>query len=150
MKVYRITLSKFTSLKASGRAARWNSRGVEMIYTSSTLSLACLENIVHRKDRGLTASYRTIIIDIPDAVKKELIKVSELPEKWYEFDNDAYEKCSLVGDEWINNGSSAVLQVPSAIIKTEFNYLINPNHPDFKRVKIVSIEPFSFDPRVNK
>jgi RES domain-containing protein len=148
MNVFRITLSKFASLTASGLGARWNSTGVEMIYTSSSLSLACLENIAHRKEHGRLLNYRTIIIDIPDIIPREIIRLPDLPGDWINFNKNSYSKCRVFGDNWINKGKSAVLQVPSAIIKTEFNYLINPSHSDFKKIKIISSEPFFFDPRI--
>jgi RES domain-containing protein len=53
-----------------------------------------------------------------------------------------------VGDQWVRGNSSALLEVPSAVIYTEKNFLLNPVHPDFKKVKIGKPKPFGFDPRV--
>jgi len=147
MRVYRITLKKWSKdLKASGYPARWNSKGVFVIYTSSSRALASLENIVHRTSEGLNNLFSTIIIDIPNQLKIKEINQKRLPQNWFEY--DSYSDCQKIGDKWITEGKFPILKVPSAIIKKEHNYLINPNHKLFKKVKIKEIENFEFDPRL--
>jgi len=147
MQVYRIVLEKYSEdLLASGRSARWNGNDVKLIYTSSSCSLACLENIVHRSKLGLSASFRVLTIEIPNNLPVEKITLDQLPENW-----NTYEQMHLtqaIGNNWVLSMQSCVLQVPSAIIAKEFNYLINPGHPDFEKIILTEIEPFLFDDRV--
>lgn len=147
MIVYRITLAIHAdALVASGSPARWNSKDVKVIYTSSTRSLACLENIVHRNSRGLNRLFRTMIIEIPAHLKIELINQNKLPSNWQEFRSIPITQ--KLGDGWIASAKSAILRVPSVIIPGEYNYLLNPAHKDFKKIKYVDNEPFEFDARL--
>ncbi|HMR19037.1 MAG TPA: RES family NAD+ phosphorylase [Sphingobacterium sp.] len=149
MEVYRITIAKFsTELKASGRAARWNSNDMQMIYTASSRSLACLENVVHRNQLGLSALFRAMIIEIPDDIKIKTIDKSLLHDNWKDFGNMYLTQ--RIGDIWVSKIETAVLKVPSSIIDVEYNYLINPLHPDFKRIKLLKTEPFIFDERIKR
>ncbi len=146
MIVYRITLAQFSgSLYASGRVARWNSKGTFMIYSAGSRSLACLENLVHRSGEGLDAGFRVMAIDIPAELAVEEISQNQLPLNWREFSEQTVTRS--LGDNWVKQGKSAVLKVPSAIIPEEFNYIINPNHRDFQRINLKSTDPFSFDRR---
>ena len=147
MLIYRITKAIYTDrLVASGGAARWNSRGQFVIYTAATRALACLENVVHRSGEGLLDAFRVMVIDLPDELAIETISVGNLPTDWFDFHQ--YDTCQRIGGEWLRNGQSAVLRVPSAIIANESNYLLNPAHPDFSRIQLVRTEPFVFDPRL--
>ncbi len=148
MEVFRITLKKWSSkLVASGYASRWNSTGIAVVYAAQSRSLACLENLVHRNGFGLDADFSTIIINIPEDVSTELIKKETLPIGWNQLDERAHLLCRTIGDKWILSQSSCVLVVPSAIIENEYNILINPNHKDFSKISIKSIESFIFDDR---
>jgi len=147
MIVYRITLAKYAGeLFASGNPARWNSKDVKVIYTASSRSLACLENVVHRSSLGLKGNFKTILIEIPDNIEVEEIKISDLSPNWREFTQYPYTQ--KLGDEWNKKASTAVLKVPSAIIPEECNYLINPFHKDFTLIKYLGNEPFDFDERI--
>lgn len=149
MEVYRITLKKWSkSLKASGYPGRWNSKGVFVIYTSQTRALASLENLVHRSGEGVNGAFRTMLIEIPDKLQIKEIKQKQLSKKWFEYEN--YSECQKLVDKWIEASKYPILKVPSAIIKKEHNYLINPNHPHFRMIKIREVESFQFDPRLKK
>jgi len=149
MLVYRITLEKYSKgLFASGSAARWNSKDVKMIYTASTRALACLENVVHRNAIGLQNNFRTMVIEIPGELQIEVIEKESLSKNWHLFEN--YPVTQALGEAWVSKCETAILKVPSAIVAEEFNYLINPNHPEFKKVKLIRIEPFEFDQRIKK
>jgi RES domain-containing protein len=118
MIVYRITLAIHAhGLIASGNPARWNSKDVKAIYTSSSRSLACLENIVHRNSHGLNKQFSTILIDIPGNLKMERIDKKALRPDWHDFHSLPYTQ--KLGDKWIADGKSAILQVPSVIIPEE-------------------------------
>jgi len=147
MRVYRITLSKWANkLVASGYPGRWNSKGVFMIYSSNSRALASLENLVHRSGEGLNHQFSTIVIEVPEDLNIRQVELKDLPKNWYKYEN--YTMTQKIGDEWIESGSTCLLKVPSAIIKMECNYLINPNHLDFKKIQIIQTEKFEFDPRL--
>ena len=149
MNVYRIILSKWAkSLTGSGYPARWNSKGKFVIYSAGSTALAILENLAHRSGEGLNKNFKLITIEIPSSVKVKKISLKKLPTHWYKVEN--YELCQKLGDEWIDNSNFAVLEVPSSIVTNETNYIINPAHKDFKKIKIRSISIFEFDPRIKK
>jgi len=143
MITYRITLAKWAGhLRASGRAARWNSNGHFMLYIASTRALACLENVVHRRSIGADDLFRATLIEIPDNLEVGKIDKKTLPLNWDEY--MSYAACQAIGDTWLKENKTVVLQVPSSIITEEYNYLLNPQHPNFSRIKVRSIEKFRF------
>ncbi|HEY4323237.1 MAG TPA: RES family NAD+ phosphorylase [Mucilaginibacter sp.] len=147
MLVYRIVFTKYSSrLIASGRAARWNPNDVKMIYTASSRSLACLENVVHRDSIGLSQLFDVMTIECPDRIKIKTIRLEDLPNNWADFDQ--MSKTQSIGSKWIKDNETAILQVPSSIIEDEVNYLLNPNHDDFKLIRIVNTQSFVFDRRI--
>lgn len=147
MFIYRIALSIYAdALKASGRAARWNLNETEMIYTSSSRSLACLENVVHRGQLGLNQIFSVMTIQIDDKIERETIGLNDLPADWKEF----YQMpmTQALGEKWISTKRTVVMEVPSSIVEEEVNYLINPKHPDFNLIKLIKTDPFVFDKRI--
>lgn len=149
MQVYRITLSKWSEkLVAAGNSARWNSKGNFVIYTAASRALACLENVVHRSGEGLSSYFRVMVISIPAKLKMEEIDASELSQDWSDY--MGYPTCQEIGDRWYDEAKTAVLKVPSAIIPTEFNYILNLKHPDFSKIKLLHSKGFYFDPRLKK
>lgn len=147
MRVFRITLAEYSDrLFASGRPARWNSKGVFVIYAASSRSLACLENVVHRSGEGLNHLFRVMIIDVPDDLAVYEILEENLPMNWKAFENQSETR--KLGDDWFRSGDSAVMKVPSVIIPEESNYLLNPAHPDFANIKLIQTTNFLFDPRL--
>lgn len=151
MEVYRITHTKWADkLVGSGYPARWNSSGLFVIYAAENISLACLENLVHRNGFGLDADFSLMTITIPDEIPIVELKSAILPDNWNENDENAHLICRKYGDAWVRSQKSAVLIVPSAIIENEKNIIINTNHFDFSKIKITKIQPFSFDKRFSK
>jgi RES domain-containing protein len=146
MTVFRITTVQWCkSLSGSGYPARWSEKGRFVIYTAGSRALACLENLVHRSGEGNNALYKVMIIEIPEALNISVLDESSLKKDWHTIDNYAY--CQSLGSKWLNESESAVLKVPSVVIKKEHNYLINPNHPDFKQIALTGNEEFDFDKR---
>lgn len=142
MLVYRITKAIYADrLVASGGAARWNSRGQFVIYTAGTRALACLENVVHRSSEGLMDNFRVMVINVPNTLSMDTVDRKLLPDNWSDYWQ--YGICQQLGGEWLEKRQAAVLRVPSAIIPDESNYLLNPAHPDFSHITLVSTEPFS-------
>ena len=149
MEVFRITHQNWaTQLYGSGIPARWNSGSVAVIYSAASRSLACLENIVHRNTVELTDLFRTMVIYIPDGIDMAQITNADLPRDWHMAGEKYYRKTRPEGDKWVQENKYLVCKVPSAIIRNEFNYLINPAHPDFKKIKLISTEAFFFDSRI--
>lgn len=146
MEVFRITHHLYTDLKASGKSARWNSKGKFVIYTAGSRALACLENIVHRNGEGLNSLFKILTIDIPDNIKIYSLKREELVGDWKEFNK--YHLTRQIGDSFLDENKYAILKVPSVIIPDEYNYLINPVHPEFSSISIKSMGDFLFDSRL--
>jgi RES domain-containing protein len=147
MEVYRITLAQYAaSLIAPGSQGRWNGQGQFMIYTAGSRALACLENLVHRDSEGLQQLFKVAVVHIPDSVSIARIGISELPQGWTDYSRQRHTR--QLGNAWLRGLGSCVLQVPSAIIPHEYNYLLNPAHPQFGLIAITAIEDFSFDGRL--
>ncbi|MEO7501335.1 MAG: RES family NAD+ phosphorylase [Gemmatimonadaceae bacterium] len=148
MLVYRIAKALHEDLSGEGarrNGGRWNSIGVPMVYTSHALSLAALENLVHVDPDDIPDDIRSFEITIPEPVFQagRKLAISALPADWAL--TPAPSSCAALGDSWQINGVSAVLQVPSAIVPTESNFLINPRHPDAKHITVKNSSPFSYD-----
>ena len=149
MLVYRITQTKYAGkLIASGRAARWNPNDIGMIYTASSRSLACLENTVHRSQAGLSQLFSIMTIEIPDHIKTKTVRLNDLPANWTDYNEMSFTQ--HIGQAWIRENESVILQVPSSIIDEEVNYLLNPDHRDFEQIKVIKIQPFVFDKRLKE
>ncbi len=151
MELYRITHDRWSrSLTASGRSARWNSNLVDVIYTASSRSLACLENVVHRDSSELSALYKLMVIYVPNQSSATQVSVSDLGDNWNETGEQSYKSTRILGDQWARSHASLLLKVPSVIVPNEFNFLINPYHPEFAQAKIIDVETFKFDFRIKK
>lgn len=149
MIVYRITLVMYAKkLSASGYPARWNSKDVKMIYTAQSRALACLENVVHRNSTGLQNNFRVMQIFVPDDIVLQEVKETDLITGWKEFDKMPYTQS--LGDQWIREAKTAILKIPSAIVSGDSNYILNPEHRDYKKIKLLRTEPFEFDDRIKE
>ncbi len=119
-----------------------------MVYTADSLSLAALECLVHFSSQTLPTDYLSFEIAVPSEASVEAIDIASLPSDWQ--DEDPPVTTQTLGTGWIRSQRSLLLKVPSAIIPTEFNYLINPRHQDFSRLIIGQSMPFRFDPRLKQ
>ncbi len=149
MKVYRLSKAQFAN-DLSGKGAelaggRWNSKGLPMLYTSSSRALCTAEIAVHTPLGIVPTDYVIIEIEIPDDSLEE-IKVVILPKNWREFPHSQSTK--KLGDIFLKNCKNLTLKVPSAVVSGDYNFLINPFHPDFAKVKILQKEVFEFDRRL--
>jgi len=149
VELYRITTKQWSErLVASGYPARWNSIGVYTIYTASSRSLACLENLVHLDIASLSKLFRVCVIHVPPEIMIHNLEADQLPENWFLSAPEGYAQCQSIADKWNLENNTLLLKVPSAIIMNEYNYLINPKNKDFKKLKIIGTEPFFFDDRL--
>ena len=146
---WRIVKQKHAGTAFSGEGAaksggRWNSRGVPVIYTSGTRALAALESLVHLNPPVL---FKYVAIRLQfDAALVEILLEKYLPDDWQA--QPPPPAAQILGSMWVREARSAVLQLPSVIIPGESNYLLNPAHPDFKKITRGRPEPFAFDPRL--
>lgn len=124
---------------------RWNSSGTRMVYVAGSVSLAVLEVLVHLGDVGVLSSYSLCAVEFEDGLIEPLDR-SRLPADWRSY--PAPPGSREIGDAWVKGGSSVILEVPSAVVERESNYLINPAHPDFASVNVGVPEPFEFDSRL--
>ena len=146
---WRIVKQKHAPTAFSGDGAaktggRWNSRGVPVVYASSTKSLAALETLVHLNP-PVPFKYVGFRLQFDDAL---IVKVplNRLPADWRLEPPPPSTKA--IGDAWVREIRSAVLALPSVLIPGELNYLLNPAHPAFKKISIGKPERFAFDPRL--
>jgi RES domain-containing protein len=150
MKAYRLAREPYAnSLSGRGaaiRGARWNSVGVEMVYTASNKSLAMAEVVVHLSAATVPDDYMMVTLEIPDYLEIKEVVPSALPKDWNVFPYSTVTQ--YLGDDFIHDNKVPVLRMPSAVVQGEFNLLLNPYHPDFKKIKIEAIEKFSFDSRL--
>lgn len=146
MKVFRICHEDYAnSLVASGRMNRWNKEGQHVIYAAESRALCALELLAHTNGVVPTGNYKTMVIEIPEVSIQE-ITVSELPEHWKSV--KAYPQLQRLGSQWYESQEHLLLRVPSVLIPSEFNYVINTRHPDFEGVSIEALESFFWDDRL--
>ncbi len=152
MEAYRLSKEIYASaLSGKGAAikgARWNSTGVEIIYTAINRSLAMAEVAVHFSLATLPSDYMMVTINIPDNISIKKLAAKDLPDDWNSFPHPSTTQA--IGDRFIADNKFCVLQIPSAVTQGDYNLLINPRHPEFKKIKIIRIENFPFDKRIFK
>lgn len=150
IKSYRIFKSIHLETANTGYGAslypgRWNHRNVPLLYSSETLALSCLEILANANMPGLLDNYLFVEYQFKESfVEKADIK--HLPTGWMA--SPSPNSTRDIGDKWIKCGKKAVLRVPSSIIPQEFNFLLNPNHKDFKNITITHPEKFMFNERL--
>lgn len=150
MEVFRLARKQYAGkLSGMGAAlwgARWNSVGVELIYTACNRSLAMAEVAVHLSLATLPKDFQMVTIDIPDDIKLLQLEVNDLPNKWNAFPH--LSSSQIIGDQFVREGAFCLLRLPSVVTKGDYNVLINPYHVDFKRIRVVGVEAFPFDQRI--
>ncbi len=135
----------FTGDRSLVTAGRWHSAGTRVIYTAESISLATLEIMVHL-DSGLSFPEFVAIPCYFHEVLVEELDVAQLPAHW--FAAASPPELRKFGDVWACDGVSAVLKVPSAVTRLEFNYLLNPEHPDFRSIDIGEPRRVTLDSRL--
>jgi RES domain-containing protein len=137
----------FTGDGARIHGGRWNSKGVAVVYTADSLALASIEMIVNLPTPKLLQKYVRISVQISLDLISDLSE-ADLPEDWNS--RPISPSTRAIGDHWAKKQSSAALRVPSIVVPDEYNYLLNPSHPDFTKVKIGKPIVYFFDPRLTK
>lgn len=149
--VWRLLSARFARSAFSGEGARlyggrWNRKGTPMVYTAGSQSLAMLEMLV--QDEPLRARYVMLSAALPKNLKIARVTPAQLPADWR--DPGARDQLQAIGTDWVNRGSSAALVVPSAVIPSETNYLLNPLHPSMARIVIGKPQEFITDLRLRR
>lgn len=155
MRVYRIEREKYleTTLKGFGAALsegyRWNGPNTYLVYTAASRALATLEVSVHLDfSEDLPVDRYYVEIDIPDGIEILELRTEDLPRDWNTTPPSL--ETQYIGDSFVRDNKVAVLKVPSSIVPPEYNYLINPNHPEAAKITVVSINRLIFDKRLKQ
>jgi RES domain-containing protein len=125
---------------------RWNPPGVAVVYTSATPSLAVLESLVHLDPEDAPDDLVLIAAELPAALAVTTIAAETLPRNWR--DPVAPQTLRSLGLKWVQAGKTVALAVPSAVLPSESNVLLNPAHPDFRKISVGRPERFTFDRRL--
>ena len=149
LEAWRMVKGKHAATAFSGEGAsktggRWNSRGVPVVYASATRSLAALETLVHLNPL-VRFEYQIIRVEFDESLVERLTH-SALPRNWKAEPPPVSTR--RLGNEWARARRSAILAVPSVIVPDETNFVLNPAHPDFRKLAIGPAVAFSFDPRL--
>lgn len=141
---YKNSLSGIGAARYGGR---WNGTGIEIIYTASSRALAMAEMLVHLDMNEVPDDFHMMSILIPDDIKIKSVSVEELPSQWNRL-IEYLPVTKLIGNTFIQENEYCLLQVPSAVVKGDFNILINPYHKSFREIEISEVEIFPFDRRL--
>jgi RES domain-containing protein len=150
MRFWRICRRRYAAEAAGGEGAyryggRWNSRGVRVVYASTSLALAAIETFVNLEPRLLPEDLVSIEGEIPKALEIERLSLEPLRPRWQ---RSRDESLTRLGNEWIRAGKTVALLVPAATIFGEWNVLLNPGHAQFSKVRFHPPRPFEFDARM--
>ena len=150
IRVYRILRKRYAKNPFDGEGAyryggRWSSPGIRLAYASEHLSLAMIEYFVHLDQDDPPPDLVVAAADVPDDVSRVTVSFGSLPATWRQ--TPAPAELAAIGDRFARRRREAVLVVPSALAPDEFNWLPNPDHPDFRRIRIHPSEPFAYGAR---
>lgn len=149
---YRIAKARYAASPLTGEGGlhsggRWHDKGLRIVYTGESLSLASIEVFVHFGKLVDAVNFVSFRIEIPDGLI-EVLAQARLPPDW---DSVPAGTATVdLGTAWLIGKRSAVLKVPSVVTPSEHNYLINPLHPDAAQIKVVASKPFLYDKRMSK
>ena len=149
-RVYRILRKRYAKTPFDGEGSfrfggRWSSPGTRLVYTSERLSLAMIEYHIHIGSDDSPPDLVVASADVPNSVSRTKIATSRLGLDWRE--SPAPPHLAAIGDSFVAKGTTAILIVPSVLCLLESNWLINPRHPDFRRVRVNKSASFYYDRR---
>jgi RES domain-containing protein len=145
MEVWRI--SNYVDLSGGGgvrAGGRWHSRGKPIVYLADHPASAVLEMLVHMDRDLFPASYRLLRVIVPETITAAIVGAEALPADWREHP----AATRGIGDRWLDDTSSALLQVPSVIVPRARNFLLNLAHPDAANIVVGEVIDAPFDPRL--
>jgi RES domain-containing protein len=135
----------FSGAGAAANPGRWNSMGTRMVYCSETRALCALEILAQVEDKRNLARARYVVIPV-EVPEKLIAKPARFPSDWRAVPPPLSTR--HWGDRFVTERRFPVMRVPSAVVSGEFNYLLNPLHPDFSNLQIGKPTSFSFDARI--
>lgn len=148
MRIYRLAQSNFAEdLSGTGAklvGGRWNSPGLNALYSASHISLSILELLVHLKTFNLPPEFKLVSLEVPESLASSVLEIQKLKRNW----KDDFQYTRKIGDGFLKEKEFLLLKVPSAIVEQEFNYVLNCQHPDYKKIKIGSVINFELDKRL--
>lgn len=148
--MWRLCANKYAASAFNGEGARlfggrWSPRGVAAVYTAESRALAMVEVLANVDERERLFDLAWVLIRA-DVAAAAIEQPKRFPETWRQYPRATATQD--FGGKWAREGRTVALRVPSAIVPGEFNFLLNPLHPDFPQVKIGKPEPLAFDPRL--
>ncbi len=147
MIVYRLATQEYAAdISGEGSSiygGRWNLVGTKCLYTSQSISLCVLEMLARTQKKIHPPGYQLILIEFPES-ELTVINIEQLKPGWKKH----IEYTQWIGDEFLKENNSLALQVPSAIVERENNFILNPLHKLYSKVKIKGIEPLDLDNRL--
>lgn len=151
VRAFRVVKKRWAKAAFDGEGARlqggrWNSPGRPAVYCAGHVSLAILEVVVHA-DLALAPHYVVIPVDFDEALVEDL-DPGRLPASWRR--HPAPAAVVALGDEWLGECRSVILRVPSVVVPTEPNFILNPLHPAFREIEIGKPEVLKVDARLSK
>jgi RES domain-containing protein len=150
IRVYRIVRKPYAKTPLDGEGpfrfgGRWSSPGTRIAYTAEHLSLAMIEYFVHIDANDPPKDLVVVAADIPESVSRTVMRPNELPANWRAV--PAPPALAAIGDSFAAQRKSALLVLPSALAPSESNWLINPLHREFAKIKVRPPGPFEYDAR---
>jgi RES domain-containing protein len=150
MRFWRICRRRYAADAANGEGARlyggrWNSRGVRLVYASTSLALAAVETFVNLEPNLQPKDLVSVEGEIPENLKILRLELKTLPANWSKTRDESIRR---FGDEWVRSANTVAMLVPSAAIVGDWNILLNPAHADFGKIKLGEPAPFHFDARM--
>ena len=150
MQLFRIARTEFIRDLSGGGSriygGRWNRKGTALVYTSESRALAALEYLVHAPMALAPAGLSILRIDVPDDIRAKSIDGASLPRNWKAYPPP--QALAGMGTRWALSNETLLLRVPSAVVEDECNVLINPSHPECKRIRPQRPERFALDQRL--
>jgi RES domain-containing protein len=150
-RVFRVLRAAYARTPFDGEGAylyggRWSSPGTRVVYASEHQSLAMLEYFVHLDHEDAPADLVLATADIPNGVSRARRESGDLLASWRE--TPAPPGLAEIGDDFVKKAATCVLLLPSALAVHEYNWLINPQHPEFRQITVHAAEPLRYDPRM--
>jgi len=141
-------ISNYADLQGRGglvSSGRWHTRGHPAVYLAETPAGALIEALVHLElnEADLPPGYQLLKVNVPANVKTEKCNPATLGETWMV----NTEITRRVGDEWLRRRSALLLRVPSAIVPETWNWVLDPSHPQARRIRISWARRYEWDAR---
>jgi RES domain-containing protein len=151
MRLWRIAQRKYALDRLCAGSAlyggRWNPVGMPALYCGASIAICALEKFVHVGQAPLPPLV-LVAVDLPNDCSIFTPDTSELPAGWDELPTST--SAQGLGRAWLERRETLAMRVPSVVLPEESNVIVNPQHPDYVRVQLTVVRPFTFDGRMYK